>query len=91
MILPLHYLSYYALNQTSQFNRRYNDCLLNKPEATKYSDYHKISITAHEAKIVAMVLGRRTEKKIDEVLEEHYLGFKQGMGHAIAMLRIISE
>jgi len=41
--------------------------------------------------MVAMVLGRRNEKKIEEVLGEHWLGFKKGMGNAIVMLRIISE
>jgi hypothetical protein len=32
---------------------------------------HTHSLTAHEVKIAAMVLGRRNEKKIEEVLEEH--------------------
>jgi hypothetical protein len=42
------------------------------PKATKCSVYHTISLNAYEVKIVAaMVLGRRNEKKIEEVLGEH--------------------
>jgi hypothetical protein len=37
---------------------------LNRPKATKCSVYHTIRLTA-------MVLGRKDEKKIEEVLGEH--------------------
>ena len=41
--------------------------LKKKPQATKCSDHHTISLIAHTAKI-AKILRRRTEKKIEDVL-----------------------
>jgi hypothetical protein len=45
------------------------------------------------AKIVAKLLRRRSEKKIEDVLGEEQFGFRRGKGtrDAIGMLRIISE
>jgi hypothetical protein len=45
------------------------------------------------AKIVAKILRRRIEKKIEDVLGEDEFGFRRGKGtrDAIGMLRIISE
>jgi len=45
------------------------------------------------AKIVAKILRRRIEKKIEDVFGEDQFGFKKGKGtrNAIGMLRIISE
>jgi hypothetical protein len=67
--------------------------LKKKPQATKYSDHLTISLIAHTVKIVAMILRRRIEKKIEDVLGEDKFGFRRGKGtrHAIGMLRIISE
>jgi len=67
--------------------------LKKKPQATKCSDHRTISLIAHTAKIVAKILRRRTEKKIEDVLGEDQFGFRRGMGtrNAIGMLRIISE
>jgi len=64
-----------------------------KPEATKCSDQHIISLIAHTAKIVAKILRRRIERKIENVLGENQFGFRRGKGtrDAIGMLRIISE
>jgi hypothetical protein len=68
--------------------------LKKKPPATKCSDHRTISLIAHTAKIVAKILRRRIEKKIEDVLGEDQFGFRRGKGtmDAIRMLsRIISE
>jgi len=67
--------------------------LKKKPQATKCNDHRTISLIAHIAKIVAKMLRRRTEKKIEDVLEEDQFGFRRRKGtrDAIGMLRIISE
>jgi len=67
--------------------------LRKKPQVTKCSDHCTISFIAHTAKIVAKILRRRTEKKIEDVLGEDQFGFRRGKGtrDAIGMLRIISE
>jgi len=67
--------------------------LKKKPQATKFSDHRTISLIAHTAKIVAKILRRRSEKKIEDVLEENQIGFRRGKGtrDAIGMLKIISE
>jgi len=44
--------------------------LKKQPQATKYSDHRTISLNAHTAKIVAKILRRRIEKKIEDVLGE---------------------
>ena len=64
-----------------------------KPLATKCSDHRTISLIAHTQKIVAKILTRRIEKKIEDVLGEDQFGFRKGKGtrDAIWMLRIISE
>ena len=41
-----------------------------KPHATKCSDHHRVSLIAHTAKIVAKILRRRVERKIENVLGE---------------------
>jgi len=50
--------------------------LKKKTIATKCSDYRTISLIAHTAKIIAKILRRRIEKKIDDVLGEDQFGFK---------------
>ena len=64
-----------------------------KPQATKCSDHRTITLIANTAKIVAKILRRRIEKKIEDVLGEDQFGFRRGKGtrNAIGMLRIISE
>jgi len=66
--------------------------LRKKPQATKCSDNRTISLMAHTAKIVAKILRRRIEKKIEDVLGDQF-GFRRGKGtrDAIGMLRIISK
>ena len=67
--------------------------LKKKPQATKCSDHRTYSLIAHIAKIVAKILRRRIEKKIEDVLGEDQFEFRRGKGtrDAIGMLRIISE
>ena len=52
--------------------------LKKKPQATKCSNHHTISLIAHTAKILAKVLRRRFEKKIEDVLGEDQFGFRRG-------------
>ncbi len=71
----------------------YNDCSKKKSQATKCSDYHTISLTAHTAKIIARIFRRRIERKNEDVLGEDQFGFRRGKGtkDAIGMMRIILE
>ena len=66
--------------------------LKEKPQATKYSDHRTISLIAHTAKRITTIFRRRIEKKIGDVLGDHF-GFRRGKGtrNAIGMLKIISE
>jgi hypothetical protein len=60
-----------------------------KPHATKCSDHRTVSLIAHTAKILAKILRRMIERKIEDVLGEDQFGFRRGKG--TGMLRIISE
>jgi hypothetical protein len=62
-----------------------------KPEARKCTDHRTISLIAHAAKVVASVISRRSEKKIEDVLGEDQSECRKGTRDAILMLRIISE
>jgi hypothetical protein len=64
-----------------------------KPKGTKCSNHCTISLVAHKAQIVARVLRRRIERKIEDVREEDQFGFRRGKGtrDAIGMMRIIAE
>jgi hypothetical protein len=42
--------------------------LKKKPKARKCTDHHTISLTAHVAKVLASVIRRRSEKKIEDIL-----------------------
>jgi hypothetical protein len=67
--------------------------LKKKPQATKCSDHHTISLIIHTAKVVAKLLRRRIEKKIENVLREDQFQFRKGKRtrDALGMPRIISE
>ena len=67
--------------------------LKKKPQATKCSDHRTISLTAYTAKIIAKILRRRIERKIEDVLGEDQFGFRRGKGtrDVIGMMRIIAE
>jgi len=64
--------------------------LKKKPEAKKCSEYCTVSLIAHTAKIVAKVLRRKIERKIEDVLGEDQFGFRRGKGSmdSIGMLRM---
>jgi hypothetical protein len=63
-----------------------------KPKATKCSDNRTISLIAHTAKIVAKILRRRIEKKIEDELGGDQYEFRSGKGTTDALdARIISE
>jgi len=64
-----------------------------KPQATKCSDHGTISLIAQTERIVAKILRRRIEKKIEDVLGEDQFGFRRvkRTRNAPGMLRIISE
>ena len=67
--------------------------LKKKTQTTKCSDHRTISLIAHTAKIIANILRRRIERKIEAVLGEDQFGFRRwkGTGDAIGMMRIIAE
>jgi hypothetical protein len=67
--------------------------LKKKPEATKYIDHRAVSLITHTAKTVVRILRRRTQRKMEGVLEEDQFGFTRGKGtrEVIGMQRIISE
>jgi hypothetical protein len=67
--------------------------LRKKPKARECTDHCTICLTAHAAKIVANVIRRRSEKKIEGVFGEDQFGFRKGNGtrDAIGRPRIISE
>jgi hypothetical protein len=52
--------------------------LKKKPQATKCSNHRTISLIAHTARIVAKILKKRIEKKIEVVLGEDQFGFRRG-------------
>ena len=67
--------------------------LKKKTNAKKCIDCWHNNLIAHTAKIIAKILRRRIEKKIEYVLGEDQFGFRRGKGtrEAIGMLRIMSE
>ena len=64
-----------------------------KNQAKKCSDLRTIILISDTGKIVARLLSKRLESKIEEVIEEDQLGFRKGKGtrDAIGLMRIISE
>ena len=64
-----------------------------KQQAKKCSDFRTISLISHVAKIVARIINRRLQQKIEEVMGEDQFGFRKGRGtrDAIGMMRILSE
>ena len=65
--------------------------VLKKPEATQCSDDCKINLIVHTAKVLAKILKRRTERKIEDIIGEDHFGFRRRKGprDAIGLLRII--
>jgi len=52
--------------------------LKKKTQATKCSDHRTIRFIAHTSKIIAKILRRMIEMKIDAVLGEDQFGFRRG-------------
>jgi hypothetical protein len=48
-----------------------------KPKTRKCTDHRKISLIARVAKVVASVIRRSSEKKIENVLGEDQFGFRK--------------
>jgi hypothetical protein len=67
--------------------------LKKKKQAMKCSDHRTISLISHVGKIMARILSKRLEHRIEEVMGEDQFGFRKGKGtrDAIGMIRIISE
>jgi hypothetical protein len=67
--------------------------LKKKTKATKCSHHRTISLIAHTAKIIAKILKRRIESKIEDTLGEDLFGFRRGKGtrDAIGMMRTTAE
>ena len=87
-----------TIHETGEWAKDFADvtrtmiALKKKPQATKCSDRRTISLIEYTAKIVAKILRRRIERKIEDVLGEDQFGFRRGKGtrDATGMLRIIS-
>jgi len=71
-----------TINETGEWPSDFTEvtmiALKKKPEVTKCSDHHTISLIAHTAKIIAQVLRRRIERKIEDVLGEDQFVFRRG-------------
>jgi len=73
-----------AIYETGEWPKDFTEvtviALKKKPQATKCSDHRTINLIAHTAKIVAKILRRRFERKIEDVLGEDQFGFRRGKG-----------
>ena len=49
-----------------------------KNQEKKCSDHRTISLISHTGKIVARILSKRLESKIEEFIEEDQFGFRKG-------------
>ena len=67
--------------------------LKKKTQATKCSNHRIIRLISHTAKIIAKILRKIIERKIEDVLGEDQFGFRRGKGtrDAIGMITIIAE
>jgi Reverse transcriptase (RNA-dependent DNA polymerase). len=65
--------------------------LTKKNQGKKGSNHRTISLISQTGKIVAHILSKRLESKIEEVIEEDKFGFQKGEGtsDAIGLMRII--
>jgi len=86
-----------TIDETGEWPKDFTEvtmiALKKKTQATKCSDHRTISLIAPTAKIIAKILRRRIERKIEVVLGEDQFGFRRGKGarDAIGMTRIIAE
>ena len=88
---------YNTIYETGEWPKDFTEvtmiALKKKTQDLKCSDHRTISLIAHKSKIIAKILRRRIERKIENVLGEDQFGFRRGNGtrDAIGMLRIIAE
>jgi len=84
------------IHETGEWSKNFTEvstiALKKQQKATKYSDHNicTISVIAHTANLLAMILRRRTERETEDVLGEDQFGFRRGKvtRDAIGMLRI---
>jgi len=73
-----------TIYETGEWSKDFTEftmsALKKKTQNTKSSDHHTISLIAHTAKIIAKILRRRIERKIEAVLGEDKFGFRRGKG-----------
>ena len=70
--------------------KKYDDCVTK--EKSNSSDHRTISLISYTGKVVARILSKRLESKIEEVIEDHFEFRKvKALGDAIGLMRIISE
>jgi hypothetical protein len=85
-----------TIYETGEWPKHFTEVTLialnKKPQATKNSDHRTISLIAHTAKIVAKILRRKIEKKIEDLLGKDQFGFRREKvtRNAFGMLKIIS-
>ena len=86
-----------TIYETGQWPKDFTEvtmiALKNKTQTTTCSDHRTISLISHTAMIIAKLLRRRIERKIEDVHGEDQFGFRRGKGtmDAIGMMRIIAE
>jgi len=86
-----------TIHETGEWPKDFTEvtiiALKKKTQASKCSEHRTISLIAHTAKIIAKILRRRIERKIENVLGEDPFGFRRGKGtrDAIGMMRKIAE
>jgi len=74
-------------------HKSYNDCPKEEDTSYKMQRPPHSNLTAHTAKIIAKILRRRIERKIEDVPEEDQFGFRRGKvtKDVIGMIRIRAE
>jgi len=70
-------VSYETVEWPKDFREVTMIALKKKTQTTKCSDHRTISLIAHTAKIIANILRRRIERKIEAVLGEDQFGFRR--------------
>ena len=72
-----------TIYETGEWPKDFTDVtiivLKKKTQAAKCSDHYTISLIVHTAKIIAKILRRRIERKIEVVLAEDQLEFRRGI------------
>ena len=81
-----------TIYETGEWPKDFTE-LKKKTQASKCNNHHTVSIIARTAKIIAKILRRRIERKIEDVLGEDQFGFRRGKGtrDVTGMLKIIAE